>query len=137
MKRSDRKGSLLVPIVCFLVLIMAGLSVAEKGLSELLGAGGPHLFWVSFSGDGFASITLLGQITRVSTTVIVAEFNATPEAVTLGASGRDVRIPLQIVIPHSDKALAQARLLVTEATTVGFSASRVIYQWWESRLENR
>jgi len=122
-----------VYVVIFVAAVLAGLSVAESGVNALRGSSDPLLFDLQFQRHGDFEVTLLGMPFGIKGGFVVCGLRTSPERITLTWSRSELGIPLRFLIPGSDMATSVVKRLVLQATEAGFSASRAIYRWWESR----
>jgi len=120
-------------LVAFLATVVAGLHVAESGVNALRGSPAPLLFDVQFHRYGDFEMSLLGMAFKVRGGIVLCSLETSPERMVLARGDAELAIPLRYSIPGSGGAISAVKKLVLEATEAGFSASRAIYRWWESR----
>lgn len=124
------------PTVCFalfLVVVVLGLHVAESGVNALRGSYDPLLFDARFDRYGDFEISLLGMSFEVKAGITLCALKTSPDQIALARGDAELVIPLRFPIPGSAGAISAVKKLVLQATEAGFSASRAIYRWWESR----
>jgi hypothetical protein len=122
-----------VYVAIFVAAVLAGLHVAESGVNALRGSSDPLLLDLQFQRHGDLEVTLLGMPFSIRGGFVVCGLRASPERIALTRGQSELDIPLRFLIPGSDMATSAVKKLVLQATEAGFSASRAIYRWWESR----
>ncbi len=120
-------------VALFVVVVVLGLHVAETGVNALRGSYAPLLFDARCDRHGDFRVSLLGMPFEVKAGVTLCSLKTSPDQIALARGDAELVIPLRYPIPGSAGAITAVKKLVLEATEAGFSASRAIYRWWESR----
>jgi hypothetical protein len=117
----------------FIAAVVTGLHVAESGVNALRGCSDPLLFDLEVHQHGDLEVTVFGMPFELRGSLVICGLETSPDHIVLTRGESRLGVPLRFLIPGSDTATRAVKKLVLQATEAGFSASRAIYRWWESR----